>query len=157
MIAAQALFVIVLLMLAVVVGRGGDVGHLAALAAAGALGLSSEPLGIEDVVVTRRQTRGPDAVVVRGVVVNRASQPFERVGVEVTIAGATLRGVVGDAPDPLTAAAATTADDLARLLAAGSWHTALAAGARAPFVVVAPAPRDGTPLTVAARQLVEAR
>jgi hypothetical protein len=153
MVAAQTALFVVSLLVAVVLGRGGDVGRLASLDVVGALGLQREPLAVVDVVVTRRHTRAGDAVVVAGVVVNQTERALRGVGVDVTLGAARVAGVAGATPDPLAVVDAATIDDNAKLQAPAPKDASVAPGARVPFVVVAAAPADGTPVSVSAHEI----
>jgi hypothetical protein len=141
---------LVSLLVAVVLGRGGDVARLGSFDVRGALLLSPPPIAVDDVRITRRTTRAGDIVVVAGTVLNQTGRPLAGVRVDVKIGAQVFAASGWSAPDPLAVADVVTLDDVARLQRSRPKDASIAAGARAPFVVVAPAPVDGTPVSVAA-------
>jgi hypothetical protein len=144
----------VALLVAVVVGRGGDLARLAALDLAGALGAddaSADPtLAVKDVRVSVRTTAGgARVVVVTGVVHNTGPTDRRGVDVEVVVGAQRARARAGSALDALAVGAAANIDALGALPRSPGVDP-LVAGARAPFAVVLPASTDDDAVEVRA-------
>ncbi len=146
--AAQGLLLLVFLVVAVVVGRGGSLEDLARGDLRAALGgpRVGGALGVEDAHVSRRKLpSGVDVVVVTGVVANTTDQKIPAALVNVRFGRGPWRsGWAWSSIDGIDVDGLKDMPDAVALSLRGPRSPSLAPGDRAPFVIVAPAPPEGT-------------
>ncbi|MDP2344573.1 MAG: zinc-ribbon domain-containing protein [Deltaproteobacteria bacterium] len=160
----QVVLFVAFLVVAVVLGRGGSIDRLLALDLLGALAGDdvARPLPVEELRVTQRRYPserggGVDVVVVAGVVVHNGDAQHTGLRVEATFEDGTKgTGWVNSELTALAVADAFAAgvkpeDALAALAARKpTKSTPLSPGDRAPFVIVARAPAEGSHVVVVA-------
>jgi hypothetical protein len=162
--AGQGVLFLAFLVVAVVLGRGGNLARLAQGDVEGAFAGESaaSPLGIEDTRVSRRVlASGTAIVVVTGVVHNKTDQGVPGARVDVRFGDVDENAPAGPTAPAASGWAWSTVDgvDVDALPDASSApalslrppkSASLAPGDRAPFVVLAPAPPDGARVRITA-------